>query len=158
MKTIEPLVAKTTTGDVSPALVMARAMANDPQMAYSGGGPLGDLARIGQQFLKTPANSATLERLGMMRLLGNAGQIGAAGLGLGGAAYVGAALPAAASLGGSLIAGRLAGSALRNPAVVNRLIQNSINPTPAFGGALSPQLEPYLSGAGSLLFPNPTGQ
>ena len=152
MKTIDRLVAKAPMGEVSPALVMGRAIANDPQMAYSGGGDLGDLARIGQQFLKMPPNSGTPERTSTINLLTRAGQIGAAGM-FGGAAYAGAALPAAATLGGSLMAGRLAGNALRSPALVNRLIQGSINPLPSFGGALSPQLEPYLAGAGALALP-----
>ena len=111
------------------------------------------MARIGQQFLKAPANSGTPERNSTLNLLSRAGQIGAAGIGLGGAAYAGAALPAAAALGGSLMAGRAAGAALRSPAMVNRLIQGSVNPLPNFGGALSPEMQPYLAGAGALAFP-----
>ena len=54
MKTIEPLVAKSPTGDISPALLMSQVNKSYGGMAYNGGGDMGDLARIGQKFLKEP--------------------------------------------------------------------------------------------------------
>ena len=64
-KTLEPLVAKTTTGDISPASLMQRVTADragKQRMARGRGGELGDYARIGQQFLKEQATSNTSER------------------------------------------------------------------------------------------------
>ena len=63
MKTIKPLVEKSTTGDVSPAGLMQAVRGSYNGMAYGGGGPLGDLARGGQRFLKEPPSSGTAERL-----------------------------------------------------------------------------------------------
>jgi hypothetical protein len=64
-KTIEPLVAKSTTGDISPAGLMGRVTANGSgktMMATGRAGELGDLARVGQRFLKEPNSSNTAER------------------------------------------------------------------------------------------------
>lgn len=64
-KTLEPLVAKSPTGDISPAALMGRVTANGDgkaRMARGNGGDIGDLARIGQQFLKEPNSSNTAER------------------------------------------------------------------------------------------------
>ena len=64
-KTIEPIVAKTTTGDISPAALMGRVTSNQAgksRMARGTGGDIGDLARIGQRFLKEPNSSGTAER------------------------------------------------------------------------------------------------
>lgn len=56
MKTIEPLVTKGTPGEISPALLRGRVDANfDPRRA----GPLGDLADIGQRFMRAPPDSGT---------------------------------------------------------------------------------------------------
>jgi hypothetical protein len=64
-KTIEPLVAKSPTGDISPAGLMGRVTSNSlgkTTMATGGVGELGDLARVGQRFLKEPGSSNTAER------------------------------------------------------------------------------------------------
>lgn len=64
-KTIEPLVAKSPTGDISPAGLMGRVTSNSlgkTTMATGGAGELGDLARVGQRFLKEPGSSNTAER------------------------------------------------------------------------------------------------
>lgn len=64
-KTIEPLVAKSPTGDISAAGLMSRVTANGSgktMMATGGSGDLGDLARVGQRFLKEPGSSNTAER------------------------------------------------------------------------------------------------
>lgn len=64
-KTIEPLVAKSAAGDISPAGLMGRVTSNNAgksRMARGRGGELGDLARIGQRFLKEPQSSGTAER------------------------------------------------------------------------------------------------
>lgn len=63
-KTIEPLVAK-GVGDISPAALMARVTGDasgKSSMARGTRGDIGELARIGQKFLKEPASSGTAER------------------------------------------------------------------------------------------------
>lgn len=72
-KTIEPLVAKATTGDLSPAGLMGAVTATKDKktmMARNRGGELGDIARIGQLFLKEPRSSGTAERALTYGLLG----------------------------------------------------------------------------------------
>lgn len=72
-KTVEPLVAKSATGDVSPAGLMGRVTADasgKSRMARGKSGDLGELARIGQRFLKEPASSGTAERSLTYGLLG----------------------------------------------------------------------------------------
>lgn len=63
-KIIEPLVAK-GTGDISPQALMGRVTSDasgKAAMARGKSGDIGDLARIGQRFLKEPASSGTAER------------------------------------------------------------------------------------------------
>jgi len=63
-KMVEPLVAKTIDGKVSPAGLMARVTATKQGkqfMARSAGGPIGDLAKVGQ-LIKEPGSSGTAER------------------------------------------------------------------------------------------------
>lgn len=69
LKTIEPLAADSTTGDVSPAKLASKLSGND--MLYRGGN-LAELARIGQRFLKPPGSSGTAEHLLLMQALGGA--------------------------------------------------------------------------------------
>lgn len=74
LKTIEPLAEKAMDGQISPALLLNRVRAKYKNFARGGGGDLGDLARIGQQFLKDPIpNSGTPERLLAYGALGGAG-------------------------------------------------------------------------------------
>jgi hypothetical protein len=66
LKTVEPLAAKSPTGDVSAAGLMGRVTADKAgkaRMAVGNGGKLGELARIGQRFLKDAPNSGTADRL-----------------------------------------------------------------------------------------------
>jgi hypothetical protein len=124
MRTIQPIVAKSPTGDVSPAQLAARVNETGNGMAFGYGGDLGELARIGQKFLKEPGSSNTAERLSTM-----AGTIGgvpnallAAMHGdLMGAAGVALGVPAA-----SLAVGRGIGGALRSQWLANALINRSL--------------------------------
>ncbi len=125
MRTIQPIVAKSPTGDISPALLAGRINAQTGNgMAFGYGGDLGELARIGQKFLKEPGSSNTAERLSTM-----AGTIGgvpnallAAMHGdLMGAAGVALGVPAA-----SLAVGRGIGGALRSQWLANALINRSL--------------------------------
>jgi hypothetical protein len=64
-KAVEPLVAKSADGEISPAGLMGRVTADNAgkrRMARGNGGELGDYARIGQQFLKEQVSSGTAER------------------------------------------------------------------------------------------------
>lgn len=132
MKTVEDLAEKSTTGDISPALLMGAARKSYGNMAYGKGQDLVDLARIGQQFLKEAPSSGTAERT----MLGNLLLSGAGG---GGAAALVAnpgAIPFA--LGGALATGavnRGVGAALRSPYLANKMIQNSLG-TGTGGGNL----------------------
>jgi len=75
MKVIEPLAVKATDGNINPALLLGRVAANDPMMAYTGGGKLGTLARGAKQFLKDEPSSGTAERAMIYGSLGGAGGV-----------------------------------------------------------------------------------
>lgn len=125
MRTVEDLVEKAPTGDLSPALLMGRVRAASDRfnpgtggMAYTGGGPLGDLARIGQQFLRPQANSGTADRLAVNSLATG----GAGGLTATNPLRSILAVPAGLGLN------RIAGSILRSDTLANNLINSSLNP------------------------------
>lgn len=112
MKTVEPLVAKSPDGNISPQALMGRVTADGAgkvRMASDRGGDIGDLARIGQLFMRASPNSGTADRL-----LVNA----AVGGGLYGAQQSGFIEPqTAAYIGGGLLLNRLAGRALNSRAL-----------------------------------------
>jgi hypothetical protein len=88
-------------------------------MAYNGGGDMGDLARIGQRFLKEPGNSGTAPREMIMHALGTAGGLGAVAL----SPEMGLThLAAAGGLGGMVAAGRGLKAAMDSPAYYNALM------------------------------------
>jgi hypothetical protein len=70
MKQVEPLVAKNGgTGDIPPAQLLGavtRDEAGKVRLARGKGGTLADAARVGQQFLKEPADSGTAGRSGVI--------------------------------------------------------------------------------------------
>jgi hypothetical protein len=71
-RTIEPLVAKSPTGDVSPAALLGAitsTKAGKAAAARGAAGDLGKLADIGQKFLKPNASSGTAERSFFQNLL-----------------------------------------------------------------------------------------
>jgi hypothetical protein len=84
-------------------------------MAYNGGGDMGDLARIGQRFLKEPPNSGTAPRNMIYHALGTVG-------GLGAVAAFPEHLAAAGAVGGIVAAGRGLKSALDSQAYYNSLM------------------------------------
>lgn len=117
LKTVEPLVAKATAGDISPAALMQRVTAGKAGTARmaTGGGTLGDLARIGQRHLKEAPNSGTADRQAVMRAIGS---LGAAG-GIYEAQSHGLISPTqAAGIGGLLLANRVGLKALSSKALV----------------------------------------
>ena len=125
MKTIEDLVEKSPDGNLSPALLMGQVRnasnrfdGSTGGMAYTGGGALGDLARIGQAFLKPSPNSTTADRA-----LVNGLAIGGGGILSGLSAHPLSAAGIPVALG----ANRLAGAYLRSGGYANRVINSSIN-------------------------------
>lgn len=143
MKTVEDLAEKAPTGDISPALLLGKVRGNVDNFAYGGGGELGDLARIGQRFLKEPPNSGTADRLWWMNMLG----LGTGGGGLGTMAFYDPVLAAKVASGTALAAGanRLMGAYMASPRYANRLIDNTLGaemPASAARGAIpyAPQL------------------
>ncbi|MBS1091047.1 lytic transglycosylase domain-containing protein [Gluconobacter sp. Dm-74] len=65
LKTIEPLAMKADeSGAISPALLQGAVNKSFKNRARRGAGDLGDLADIGQAFLKAPPNSGTAPRIG----------------------------------------------------------------------------------------------
>lgn len=63
LKTIEPLAAENPRGDISPAKLTGKVRQSYSDFARGGGGDLGELARIGQAFLKdTIPDSGTAQR------------------------------------------------------------------------------------------------
>lgn len=142
IKTIEPLVAKDSVeGNISPAQLLGRVASNrvgKAAMATGRRGDLGDLANIGQRFIKSQIpDSGTAQRVFAGRALGSVGSLGgglAAGSLLG---PIGGAL----TLAGTVAGARATQSLLKNPALVgqllgrqapsdaNRLLTMSANPT-----------------------------
>lgn len=142
MKTVEDLVEKSPTGDISPALLMGPVRQSYGNMAYGGGGQLADLARIGQRFLKQPPDSGTpLGSAALNLLLGAGGGGATAAFGgdhdlssiLKGAAVGAVTLPATA------LAGRAATMLLNRPQALNALLQKSVSSTvPAYNQLQQP--------------------
>jgi hypothetical protein len=135
MRTVQPIVAK-TGGDVSPALLAGRVnAATGNGMAFGYGGDLGELARIGQRFLKEPGSSNTAERAATMAAVG-----GAAGNALA-AATGGGSLIGAGTIPATLLFGRAVSSAMRSKWLANSLINRSLP------NASPPTLFPWIAGA-----------
>ncbi len=155
LRTVEPLVAKAPTGDISPALLQGRVNTNfkgTHGAAYGGGGDLKTLADIGQRFMKEPPSSGTAERGMLMHLLGGFGS-GVAGLAAG-LSPKEAAVAMLAPVGGAAV-GRGVGAALRSESLTNRLINNSLgNPTQtAFGNYVLNSTLPVTVEGNNLLRP-----
>jgi len=139
LRTIEDLAAKSPTGDISPAgLMQAVQKGYGSQIAYQGGGALGDLARIGQRFLKEPPSSGTAERIAAKDRLGQLAKLGQLAGGAAGAAVglthfapqIAASAPALGPALGSAAAGfaggRIASQVLRSDALTNRLLDRAL--------------------------------
>jgi hypothetical protein len=93
--TLEPLVAKAAgaEGLVSPSLLMQQVAKGGGKRRVARGtaGEMGNLAAIGQRFLKEPASSGTAERAFVYDILkGTAAGLGALGAGAAGTAAAGA--------------------------------------------------------------------
>lgn len=103
MKTVEPLVEQRgATGDINPNALLQQVRAQssrfDPStggLAYTGGGPMGDLAHIGHMFFQPTPDSGTAARAAALGLM--AGASGGAGALLAGIPGAAAAVPAIAA-------------------------------------------------------------
>lgn len=143
MRTIEPLVAKDSVeGNISPAQLLGRVTANragKSAMATGTRGDLGDLAAIGQRFVKqTVPDSGTARRNLALRLLTNLGSFGAGASAGSLFGPVGALVGAGTTIGGA----RSIQSLLQNPAVVQRLLGNDPGVNPALLRALTNSADP----------------
>lgn len=142
LKTIEDLAEKAdASGQISPALLLNKVRQSYGDYAYRGGGDLGDLAKIGQQFMKQPPSSGTAERL-----FTGAGLLG------GGASLANpaVALPAAGAALGSVALGNLARAGINSDIYRNALLGK-------YGPALTQELNQRMI-QGSLLGGNLLGQ
>lgn len=111
---VKPLLNKAVSGDISPSLLLGRVSSNFGDFAQGGGGKLGDLARIGQAFLKDPIpDSGTAQRALVYKAIG--------GLGALGGGYVAPAAIAPAIVG--LTAARGLNTLNTNQALVRRALQ-----------------------------------
>lgn len=142
MKTIEPLAEKAKDGNISPALLQNRVSNSYGNLAYNGGGDMGELARIGQQFMKEPPQSGTAPRQILTEM---AGKLGAPFAAIAGGNYAGLSpLATAGGALGTIAAGRGVRAVLNSNALTNRLINNSLGRTPTVGtvGRLTNPLAP----------------
>lgn len=108
IKQVEPLVAKAEGGNISAPLLMGRVTATNAgkaRMATGQGGELGDLAQIGQRFMKSSPNSGTADRALVNGTLAS---------GLFGAQHYGLIDPATALGLGGLLMGNRAGLGVLN--------------------------------------------
>lgn len=75
---LEPVVAKSTTGDLSPSSVftqMTNTRGKQRMMARGQGGEMADVARVGRRFVQEPSTSHTAEREMAYKALGTAGAV-----------------------------------------------------------------------------------
>lgn len=119
LKTVRDLVAKEgADGNISPAALAGRINANNAgkeSMAMGGGGELGDLARIGRQFVRDPIpDSGTAGRLAALGALGSGGYM----LGVDPTTL-------AATVAGGATAGRGLNALLNSPAGRNYMLKGS---------------------------------
>lgn len=124
MKTVEDLVEKSPTGDISPPLLLGQVRNSYGNMAYGGGGDLADLSRIGQRFMRQPPDSGTPLGTAALNLLLGAGGAGVAGYNSGYDPI--AMLKGAALLPATALAARGATTLLNRPQAVNELFQRAV--------------------------------
>ena len=122
MRTVDQLAAGSRGGDITPmGFMQAVKVASrrfDPStggMAYTGGGNIGELARIGT-LMRPAQNSGTTDRALI------------SGLAIGGPTLVYHDPASAAFAGAGLFANRLLGDYLRNPETTARLAEGAITP------------------------------
>ena len=136
LQTVAPLVKAAQDGNLSPQRLLGAVKANFDDMAFSGAGTLGDLATIGQRFLRPPPDSGTATRA---FILGAPSAVNAFAH-----EPVSAATAALGTLG-TAAAGRAISAYLRSGAATNRLINNGLA-----GNVGNPLLNGFASNAGTI--------
>lgn len=142
MKTVQDVAAKAgIEGDVSPNLLLGAVRKSYRDMAYTGAGNLGEIARI-TQLMKEPPSSGTAERLTAMRFLGGLGEVA----GVGGAGYaVGASPLTTLGAGAGLVGtGKGVNAFLNSDFYRNRVIQSAFSQPGVVGSFLN---SPYATPA-----------
>jgi hypothetical protein len=129
MKTLQPLVERAQGGNIDPGQFMTRAIAASRKldgstggMAYTGGGNIGELARIGDLIKRGPTPTAS-------SLLGDVFNPAGGGLPY----YINPKMAAAAHVA-QVVGKQVAGPYLRSGFNAQRVIQNALQP-PTAGGA-----------------------
>jgi len=136
LMTVKGLAAKAgIQGEISPVQLAGVVNRSFDDRAFSGAGPLGELADIGQTFMKQPANSNTAQRAA--EIAGRNWLPGAIGAAAGGEALTGIGSgflhdpSLALQLGGAALAAKGAGygvnaaAGLRNGALGGRILASS---------------------------------
>jgi len=138
MRTVDQLAAGSRDGNISPDAFMQKVTAASRKfdsslggMAYTGGGNIGELARIGK-LMRAPPQTGSADRA-----LINFATTGLAG----GSAFAANPLMMA-SVPAALAANRAVGGYLRSGGLANRLIEGTLNPSPFQPRAISPVVAP----------------
>lgn len=158
MRTVERLVANSPDGQINPALLNRPVTTSFKNRAYTGAGDLGDLADIGQHFIKSLPDSGTAANIKAQRIADGGSLVGAmAGYGLGHALGV----PVAGDVGLALLgAGRgtvshganmLMAKGLQSPRVVGMMLNNAGSTLPDIGNGLATASLPATSPVGNML-------
>ncbi|HKP24024.1 MAG TPA: hypothetical protein VJV39_09175 [Dongiaceae bacterium] len=128
MRTVDPLVAGSRDGNITPAGFMQQVKTASRRfdsptggMAYTGGGNIGELAKIGNLMRKAPDSGTADRAVVNLAATGNL------------AALAPFTPETALTIGSVLAANRAAGSYLRSGATTNRLIENALGTAPGFG-------------------------
>jgi hypothetical protein len=141
MRTVDQLAAGSRDGNISPDAFMQKVLMASRKydaplggVAYTGGGDIGELARIGK-LMRAPPQTGSADRA-----LINFATTGLAG----GSAFTAnplmiGAVPAA------LAANRMGGAYLRSGGLANRLIEGTLNPSPFQPRAISPVVTPVVN-------------
>jgi hypothetical protein len=144
MRTVEKLIANSPDGTISPAALNSQVTRSFTNRAFTGAGDLGDLADIGQRFLKDQSSSNTAERSQIFNFLlqHGSGLAGGASSLLGYKAGLEPLAAAGAGMGamvGTSALARVTGSILKSESYRDRLLRATLDNDPT-GGVVAPWL------------------
>lgn len=164
MRTVEKLIAGSPDNQIDPAKLNAPVSRSFGNRAYTGAGDLGDLADIGQRFLKDSGSSNTAERHQVLEMIAKhgAGFAGGAGTILGyhaGLEPLTAAGAGIAALASTSALGKMTTLGLTSNAYRNRLLSAALDDDKT-GGVIAPWLSqnfvPLTIAGGNRLLNNTT--